>query len=171
MANVIIMKGRGEKAFCAGGDVAALLRTIKESPSGYEESRQFFAMEYQLDHLLGMLQKPYVVFMDGITMGGGAGLAMHSTFRIATERTIFAMPETAIGFFPDVGASFCLPRLDGNGKVGKYLAMTGQSITGVDVLYVSGIFLFHHRHSSPGMVKFERGCGSRLMINILVMPD
>ena len=131
MANVIIIKGAG-KALCAGGDVASLALSIAEGTKGLEISRQFFALEYQLDHFIASYSKPYVAFMDGITMGGGAGLSMHGPFRIATERTVFAMPETAIGLFPDVGASFFLPRLDG--QLGTYLALTGQHIKGANAL-------------------------------------
>ncbi|KAI9803183.1 MAG: hypothetical protein M1825_001974 [Sarcosagium campestre] len=118
MANVIIVKGAGEKAFCAGGDVAALAQYNSEGPAGREKSIDYFGLEYKLDHLIATYNKPYVAFMDGITMGGGVGLSVHAPFRIATERTVFAMPETTIGFFPDVGGSFFLPRLDG--KIGTY---------------------------------------------------
>ena len=135
MANVVVIKGRGPKAFCAGGDVAALVGLNREGPEGKEEATKFFGLEYQLDHLIATYRKPYIAFMDGITMGGGVGLSVHAPFRIATERTDFAMPETGIGFFPDVGASFFLPRLDG--KIGTYLGLTGDRLTGVDVLYVA----------------------------------
>ncbi len=134
MANVIIIKGRGDKAFCAGGDVAALVNLNKTGPKGKDKSRRFFALEYQLDHVIATYTKPYVAFMDGITQGGGVGLSVHAPFRIATERTDFAMPETGIGFLPDVGASFFLPRLDG--KIGTYLGLTGNGLKGVEVLYV-----------------------------------
>lgn len=131
MANIIIIKGRGDKAFCAGGDVAALVQLCAdEGAAGLQKSREYFALEYQLDHLIATYSKPYVAFMDGITMGGGAGLCVHAPFRIATERTLFAMPETAIGFFPDVGAGFFLPRLDG--QLGMYLALTSERLTGVN---------------------------------------
>lgn len=90
----------------------------------------FFKKEYKLNHLIGTYQKPIVSILDGITMGGGAGLSVHGQFRIATERTVFAMPETAIGFFPDVGGSFFLSRLDG--ALGNYLALTGQRLKGSD---------------------------------------
>jgi len=133
MANVIIMSGAGEKAFCAGGDVAALAKLNTEGPSGQQKSKDYFALEYQLDHLIATYPKPYVALMDGITMGGGVGLSVHAPFRIATERTVFAMPETTIGFFPDVGGSFFLPRLDG--QLGTYLALTSERLKGVNVFY------------------------------------
>ncbi|KAI2781593.1 ClpP/crotonase [Daldinia loculata] len=144
MANVIVMKGAGEKAFCAGGDVVELATQNKEGPEGQNKSVEYFAQEYQLDHYIATYQKPYIAFMDGITMGGGVGLSIHAPFRIATERTVFAMPETTIGFFPDVGASFFLPRMAGS--IGTYLALTSDRLTGANVFY-SGIAT-HYLHST-----------------------
>ncbi|KAK3296995.1 ClpP/crotonase-like domain-containing protein [Chaetomium fimeti] len=144
MANVIVMKGAGDKAFCAGGDVAQLAGWNQSGPEGQEKSKEYFAQEYQLDHLIATYNKPYVAFMDGITMGGGVGLSIHAPFRIATERTVFAMPETTIGFFPDVGASFFLPRMPG--FVGTYLALTSMRLMGANVFY-SGVAT-HYLHST-----------------------
>jgi len=141
MANAIIIAGAGPKAFCAGGDVAALAAQNKKSleagnEKGIQASAAYFDLEYRLDHTIATLSKPYIAYMDGITMGGGVGLSVHAPFRLATERTMFAMPETTIGFFPDVGASFFLPRLDG--AIGTYLALTSDRLHGVDVFW-SGI--------------------------------
>lgn len=133
LANIIMISGRGEKALCAGGDVAALAINNKEGPEGVKRSQDYFAQEYQLDHLIATYSKPFVAVMDGITMGGGVGLSVHAPFRIATERTLFAMPETTIGFFPDVGGSFFLPRLDG--EIGTYLALTSERLNGVQAFY------------------------------------
>jgi len=144
MANVIVMKGAGEKALCAGGDVAELAKANQTGPRGKQWSIDYFASEYQLDHLIATYQKPYISFMDGVTMGGGVGLSIHAPFRIATERTVFAMPETTIGFFPDVGASFFLPRMPG--AVGTYLALTSERLTGPNVFY-SGVAT-HYLHST-----------------------
>lgn len=135
LANVIIMKGAG-RALCAGGDVAALALDNKSGPEGQQRSKDYFALEYKLDHLIATYSKPYVAFMDGITMGGGVGLSVHAPFRIATEKTVFAMPETTIGFFPDVGASFFLPRMDG--QLGTYLALTSEQLKGVHV-FLAGV--------------------------------
>lgn len=132
LANVIIMSGAGTKAFCAGGDVAELAKQ-NNTPEGQRASSDYFALEYQLDHLIATYSKPYVAIMDGITMGGGVGLSVHAPFRIATERTVFAMPETTIGFFPDVGGSFFLPRLDG--QIGTHLALTSERLHGVQAFY------------------------------------
>jgi 3-hydroxyisobutyryl-CoA hydrolase len=128
-----MVSGRGEKAFCAGGDVAALALANQEGPEGVKRSQDFFGLEYQLDHLIATYSKPLVSVMDGITMGGGVGLSVHAPFRIATERTLFAMPETTIGFFPDVGGSFFLSRLDG--EVGTYLGLTSERLNGVQAFY------------------------------------
>jgi len=144
MANIIVIKGTGQKAFCAGGDVAALAKWNAEGAEGQKRSTDYFALEYQLDHLIATYEKPIVTFMDGITMGGGVGLSIHAPFRIATERTVFSMPETTIGFFPDVGASFFLPRMAGS--VGTYLALTSERLTGANVFY-SGIAT-HYIHST-----------------------
>ncbi|KAJ5587443.1 3-hydroxyisobutyryl-CoA hydrolase [Penicillium hispanicum] len=144
LANIILISGAGSKALCAGGDVAALALQNEQGLEGQRASTDFFGLEYRLDHTIATYSKPVISFMDGITMGGGVGLSMHAPFRIATERTVFAMPETTIGFFPDVGGSFFLPRLDG--ETGTYLALTSERLNGVQALY-SGIAT-HYLHSS-----------------------
>lgn len=144
LANVIVMKDAADKTLCAGGDVAALALQNMEGSDGQKASADFFALEYKLNHYIATYKKPYISFMDGITMGGGVGLSIHAPFRIATERTIFAMPETTIGFFPDVGASFFLPRM--NGAIGTYLALTSEQLKGANVFY-SGIAT-HYLHST-----------------------
>ncbi|CAK7222951.1 3-hydroxyisobutyryl-CoA hydrolase [Sporothrix eucalyptigena] len=149
MANVIVMKGAGEKAFCAGGDVTALAEDNAKGLEGQQASAEYFALEYKLDHLIATYSKPYVALMDGITMGGGVGLSIHAPFRVATERTVFAMPETNIGFFPDVGASFFLPRLPG--AVGTYLALTSERLSGVNVFYAGLATHYLHSTSLPAL--------------------
>jgi enoyl-CoA hydratase/carnithine racemase len=126
----ILLKGAGEKAFCAGGDIRALYQSFKTSGSLH---REFFIAEYSLDYRLYSYPKPYIALLDGITMGGGMGLAQGSTLRIVGERTRIAMPEVSIGFFPDVGATYFLSRLAGS--TGRYLALTAAQIRGVDALY------------------------------------
>src|ERR1700678_615550 len=126
----VLIRGAGGKAFCAGGDIRALYQSFKNSGSLHQA---FFVAEYPLDYLMYSYPKPYAVLMDGITMGGGMGIAQGSTLRIVGERTRIAMPEVAIGFFPDVGASYFLSRLAGG--VGVYLALTGVQIGGADALY------------------------------------
>ena len=116
-------EGRG---FCSGGDIA-FLRTSALNDGG-KAGRQFFYAEYQLNHLLFTYPKPVVAFMDGVCMGGGVGISQPARFRVATENTRFAMPETGIGLFPDVGGGWYLSRLEG--RVGQFLALTGARVAG-----------------------------------------
>ena len=120
-------EGRG---FCAGGDVVMLARS---GNADAEEAKRFFFAEYRLNHLLFTYDKPTVAIMDGITMGGGVGISLPCDFRIATENTTFAMPETAIGLFPDVGAGWYLPRL--RGRTGAFMALTGARLDGAECLW------------------------------------
>ena len=120
--------GRG---FCAGGDVATVRRSALED--GGAAGREFFDLEYKMNYLLFVYPKPVVAFMDGVTMGGGVGLALPCRYRIATENTLFAMPEGAIGLFPDVGAGWHLPRLPG--RIGQFLALTGARLDGAECLW------------------------------------
>ncbi|KAL8839879.1 MAG: hypothetical protein Q9170_001559 [Blastenia crenularia] len=134
LASIIIIGGAGPKAFCAGGDVSLLANEIAQNGNaGRATAKTYFGLEYKLDHLIATYPKPYIAYLDGITMGGGVGLSVHAPIRIATEKTVFAMPETGIGFFPDVGGSFFLPRLEG--QLGTYLALTSSTLTGVQALY------------------------------------
>ncbi|XP_043854632.1 3-hydroxyisobutyryl-CoA hydrolase, mitochondrial isoform X2 [Dromiciops gliroides] len=126
--SLIIIKGTGGKAFCAGGDVKAIFEAGKTKQ---KMAQEFFKEEYTLNSTIGTCQKPYVSLIDGITMGGGAGISVHGHFRVATEKTLFAMPETALGLFPDVGGGYFLPRLPG--KLGYFLALTGFRVKGRDV--------------------------------------
>jgi enoyl-CoA hydratase len=122
-------EGRG---FCAGGDVVMLARSGSEDA---EEAKRFFFAEYRLNHLLFTYEKPTVSIMDGITMGGGVGISLPCTYRVATENTRFAMPETGIGLFPDVGGGWYLSRLPG--RVGQFMALTGARLDGADCFYLS----------------------------------
>ncbi len=123
-------EGRG---FCAGGDIRMLAQSgAKETVEKGREARQFFHTEYRLNHLMFEYTKPIIAFMDGITMGGGVGISQPAQYRVATENTRFAMPETGIGLFPDVGGGWYLPRLEG--RVGQYLALTGARLKGEDCL-------------------------------------
>uniref|UniRef100_A0A1A8M8K9 3-hydroxyisobutyryl-CoA hydrolase n=1 Tax=Nothobranchius pienaari TaxID=704102 RepID=A0A1A8M8K9_9TELE len=126
--DIVIIKGAGGKAFCAGGDIRAVTEAGK---AGGSLAQDFFREEYILNNAIGAYRKPYIAIIDGITMGGGVGLSVHGRFRVATEKTLFAMPETAIGLFPDVGGGYFLPRL--RGKLGLFLALTGFRLKGRDV--------------------------------------
>ena len=125
---VYIDHEEGTRGFCAGGDIAMLRKSGLEDGA---EARAFFAEEYRMNAAIESFPKPYIAFMDGITMGGGVGLSVHGSYRIATERTVFAMPETGIGLFPDVGGGWFLPRL--SGELGTWLALTGARLKGADV--------------------------------------
>lgn len=122
-------EGRG---FCAGGDIAFLRNSALND--GGVSGRKFFHDEYQLNHLLFTYPKPVVAFMDGITMGGGVGISQPARFRVATENTRLAMPETGIGLFPDVGGGWYLSRLPG--RIGAFLALTGARLDGAECLAV-----------------------------------
>ena len=121
-------EGRG---FCAGGDVVML---AKSGESDASEAKSFFFAEYRLNHLLFTYPKPTVAMMDGITMGGGVGISLPCTHRVATENTRLAMPETSIGLFPDVGGGWYLPRLPG--RVGQFMALTGARLDGAECAYL-----------------------------------
>lgn len=121
-------EGRG---FCAGGDVMLVRRSALED-SG-EAGRAFFHAEYRLNHLMFTYPKPIVAFMDGVTMGGGVGISQPAKYRVATENTLFAMPEGSIGLFPDVGAGWYLPRL--KGRTGAFMALTGARLDGAECLW------------------------------------
>jgi enoyl-CoA hydratase/carnithine racemase len=127
---MIVLRGAGEKAFCAGGDVRALYESHK---AGHPGHRDFFEIEYALDYRVHTYPKTIVAVMDGIVMGGGMGLAQGAGVRIVGERTKMAMPETAIGLFPDVGGSYFLSRVPG--KLGLYLGLVGPTLRAADAIY------------------------------------
>ncbi len=126
----IMIEGAGDRAFCAGGDVRQLFASEKQHV--LQHAMSFFKQEYATNAILHHLTKPYIAFLDGITMGGGAGVSVHGKFRVATEKLRFAMPETAIGFFPDIGAGYFLTRCPN--KIGWYLGLTGNTIKAADAL-------------------------------------
>jgi enoyl-CoA hydratase len=129
----------GERGFCAGGDI----RMIAESGAGDgSDARAFFTAEYRLNHLLFDYPKPVTAIVDGVVMGGGVGISEPADVRIATERTTYAMPETGIGLFPDVGGGWFLPRLPG--ETGTWLALTGARLKAADT-----VFLGIHSHFLP----------------------
>ena len=126
---LVMLDHAGERGFCAGGDI----RMLADSGAGDgAAARHFFFVEYRLNALLEAYPKPVVVLMDGVVMGGGVGLSLPCAWRIATERTGFAMPETGIGLFPDVGGGWWLPRMPG--ETGLWLALTGARIKAADCL-------------------------------------
>ncbi|MDB5362370.1 MAG: enoyl-CoA hydratase/isomerase family protein [Rhodospirillales bacterium] len=126
----VLIRGAGEKAFCAGGDVRALV----VAPEGIDKgriARDFFAEEYRLNLRIHNFPKPFVALIDGVTMGGGCGLSLHSPLVVATERTMVAMPETVLGLFPDVGATWFLNKCPG--QIGLCLGLTGRRLKAADL--------------------------------------
>lgn len=127
----VLITGEGERGLCAGGDIIALYASIKAADG---DAARFWAEEYRLNARIADYPKPYVAFMDGITMGGGVGVSAHGTHRIVTDRTRLAMPETGIGFFPDVGVTWILGHR-APGEIGTYLGLTGASFGAGDAIY------------------------------------
>lgn len=131
MVKVVLLDHAEGRGFCAGGDINLLRKSALED--GGAAGRRFFYDEYRLNHLLFTYPKPVVAFMDGITMGGGVGISQPARYRVATELTRFAMPETGIGLFPDVGGGWYLARLEG--RLGQFLALTGARLDGAECLW------------------------------------
>jgi enoyl-CoA hydratase len=125
----VIIDHAGERGFCAGGDIR---RLAEGGASAADDAIDFFCTEYRMNHLLFVYPKPVAAVMDGVVMGGGVGISMPCRFRVATERTLFAMPETSIGLFPDVGGGWHLSRLPG--ETGTWLALTGARLRAADCL-------------------------------------
>jgi enoyl-CoA hydratase/carnithine racemase len=130
--HAVVIEAAGDRAFCAGGDVRAI--RAQGMAGEAEPIRAFFAAEYALNQAIADLPKPYVALIDGLCLGGGIGVSVHGSHRIATEHAAFAMPETAIALFPDIGATYFLPRMPG--ALGMYLALTGARVTGADAVHV-----------------------------------
>lgn len=146
----VAMRGMGKEgpfgAFCAGGDIRFFHTAALASDPGLDD---FFTEEYRLNHLIHHYRKPCVVFMDGVVMGGGMGLAQGATLRIATERTKMAMPETMIGLFPDVGGGYFLSRC--KGALGEYLGLTGQMLNGAEAVFAGLADVLMNSSSLPGL--------------------
>ena len=133
----VVITGAGDKAFCAGGDVKAVAidsLALREGKGTGQLASDFFREEYILNNRIHSYPKPYVSLINGIVMGGGKGVSAHGSHRVVTENILFAMPETNIGFFPDVGGGYFLPRCPG--QTGVYLAMTSQRIKAADTGYI-----------------------------------
>lgn len=133
----VVLSGEGERGLCAGGDV----RLIYEARAASEAERErFWREEFPLNYMIATYPKPFIALMDGIVMGGGVGISAHGRYRIVTERTRLAMPETAIGYFPDVGATWLLPKA--RGETGTWLGLTGKEIGAADAIY-AGLADYH----------------------------
>jgi enoyl-CoA hydratase/carnithine racemase len=129
----VLVRGAGERAFCAGGDIRALYESGLGIAGDPSFTATFFREEYRLIRRVHRYPKPYIAVIDGITMGGGAGVSVNGAYRVATERTMLAMPETGIGLFPDVGATRFLNRCPGH--IGRYLGLGGARLGPADALY------------------------------------
>ena len=172
----ILLKGSG-KAFCAGGDVKSMFLS-----SGVSDLKKIFLFkEYKLNYAISQFTKPYLSIWDGIVMGGGAGLSIYGNARIATENAKFAMPETAIGFFPDVGSSYFLSRIPNN--LGLYLGLTGDVIGAKEMLFLGLATHFHYSNNignveqnyiNNGLVSFSENIettDSELLNNIKFIEE
>lgn len=127
----VLIEGEGDRAFCAGGDIRDLYTYGRQDAEG---TAGFWREEYPVNHFIANYPKPYIAIMDLITMGAGVGLSAHGEYRVVTDRTRLAMPETAIGYFPDVGASWLLSHAPG--ETGTWLGLTGSSVTGADAIHL-----------------------------------
>lgn len=135
----VVISSSAPRAFCAGGDIRQIRDAVRAGD--HDAAMAAFTDEYTLDRVIAQFPKPFIALMQGYTMGGGMGISVHGSHRIVTEDTVLAMPETAIGFFPDVGASWFLPRVSLLGRgpslaVGRWLALTGARITGPDAVAI-----------------------------------
>lgn len=127
--SLVLLNGAGGKAFCAGGDIRSMVEADSTAVG-----KELFRTEYVANYTIATLNIPCIAIIDGITMGAGLGLSINSTYQVATERTVFAMPEVSVGHFPDAGGSYFLPRM--KGKIGLYLALTSAHLKGRDVVKV-----------------------------------
>jgi enoyl-CoA hydratase len=145
---IVIIDHAEGRGFCAGGDVVMLARSGSEDAS---DAKRFFFAEYRLNHLLFTYPKPTIAIMDGITMGGGVGISQPCNFRIATENTRLAMPETGIGLFPDVGGGWYLSRLPG--RVGQFMALTGARLDGAECHYLNLATHYLEQSGVPDLIE------------------
>ncbi|MFC3677350.1 enoyl-CoA hydratase/isomerase family protein [Ferrovibrio xuzhouensis] len=142
----VIIKAAGDKAFCAGGDIRKL---ADRGPDGTAYRQRFWHDEYRCNTLIGEYPKPFIALIDGIFMGGGVGLSVHGSHRIISEHALFAMPETGIGLFPDVGGTYFLPRCPG--EIGMYLGLTGARLKGADIITAGAATHFVPREKMPAL--------------------
>ena len=151
----IVISGEGGKAFCAGGDIVMMHKSGKADDGKAEE---FWRTEYALNELIQSYSKPYIALIDGIVMGGGVGLSVHGKYRVAGDKTLLAMPETGIGYFPDVGGSYFLPRL---GKaIGNWAGLTGARLN-ASLAFQFGIAT-HYVPSENHQTLIDELCASNL---------
>jgi len=162
----VAIRGSGDRAFCAGGDIRALYESGR---AGTPYAFEFYRDEYRLNATIKHFSKPYVALLHGIVMGGGVGVSVHGSHRIADESAVFAMPETGIGLFPDVGGSYFLPRCPG--EIGMFLALTGTRLKTSDMLD-AGIATHHVPAQQTGSLldRLENGVQPEAAIRELAAP-
>ena len=171
----IVLTGAGEKAFCAGGDVVGLWEAARAAPPTTRDCvpDAFFREEYALNAAIAGCPVPQVAVWDGICMGGGVGVSIHGAYRVATERALFAMPETAIGFFPDVGGTHFLSALGGG--LGPYIGLTGARLGAADLMYTGMATHFVPSAELPAMHTALEGARSegfvRAALDAACQPD
>jgi enoyl-CoA hydratase len=144
----VLVRGAGDRGLCAGGDIVAIYRDMVE---GTGQAPEFWATEYRLNALIARYPKPYVAFMDGLVLGGGVGISAHGSVRLVTERTRTGMPETTIGFVPDVGGTLLLSRAPG--ESGTHAALTGAHLSGADALFLGLADHFVPSENLPALVE------------------
>ncbi|MFJ4266532.1 enoyl-CoA hydratase/isomerase family protein [Paenarthrobacter nicotinovorans] len=144
----VLVQGAGDRGLCAGGDIVAI---YKDMLHGGSETADFWADEYRLNALIANYPKPYVAFMDGLVLGGGVGISAHGSHRVVTERTRTGMPETTIGFVPDVGGTLLLSRAPG--EAGTHAALTGAHLGGADALYLGLADYYVPSESLPALAE------------------
>ncbi|MCP1412147.1 enoyl-CoA hydratase/isomerase family protein [Paenarthrobacter sp. A20] len=144
----VLVRGTGDRGLCAGGDIVAIYKDMLHSGT---ETAEFWADEYRLNALISHYPKPYVAFMDGLVLGGGVGISAHGSLRVVTERTRTGMPETTIGFVPDVGGTLLLSRSPG--ETGTHAALTGAHLAGADALFLGLADHFVPSESLPALAE------------------
>jgi len=145
--HAVVIEGSGDRAFCAGGDVINLREG--QMSGDRTEVEAFFGEEYALNLMIATYPKPYIALIDGICMGGGIGVSVYGPYRVTTEHASFGMPETAIGFFPDIGGTYFMPRMPG--QIGMYLGLTGLRIFGADAVHCGFGTHFTKREDLPAL--------------------
>ncbi|MBS0561587.1 MAG: enoyl-CoA hydratase/isomerase family protein [Proteobacteria bacterium] len=166
--HAVVIEGAGGRAFCAGGDIRAVRQASLDGDFATVEA--FFAEEYALNRLIAEYPIPYVALIDGICMGGGIGVSVHGAHIVASEHAMFAMPETAIGFFPDVGATYFLPRLPG--EVGMYLGLTGARMVGADAVHAGLATQFTPRERMADLLAALTADGAAVLADFAApMPE
>jgi len=165
----ISIQGAGERGLCAGGDIRAMRTALLQGPA---DAVQFWAHEYQMNAAIASFPKPFVAFMDGVVMGGGVGISAHGSLRLVTERSRVAMPETAIGYYPDVGSLFLLSRAPG--EIGTHLSMTGLTVGGADAVSCGLADALIDSRDIPGLIarlaageSLDSGVGSTSTVGAL----